>query len=111
VKLPFTLRDRPTQANFDKLAGALDFNHVKVLRVTFVWPGGTPLATPQTVAHGLGATPTAVVFGANSAGLGAHIPFCYANPSATSIFVQSRMADGSSPAAASTGVAWVAVFA
>jgi hypothetical protein len=59
MKLPFTLRDRPVQGNFDMLAGHLGFERVRIGTVQLVFTASA-LTPSIPVAHGLGLAPRLV---------------------------------------------------
>jgi hypothetical protein len=60
MKLPFTLRDRPVQGNFDMLAGHLGFERVRIGTVQLVFTASA-LTASIPVAHGLGLAPRLVI--------------------------------------------------
>lgn len=60
MKLPFTVRDRAIQTNFDKMAAGIAFERVRTGRVQLTFTGSDTSAI-VTVPHGLGMTPTAVL--------------------------------------------------
>lgn len=60
MRLPFTLRDRSVQGNFDLLAGHLGFERVRIGTVQLVFTASA-LTASIPVAHGLGATPKLVI--------------------------------------------------
>lgn len=78
--------------------------------VTLTWPGATTFAGNQTITHGLGTTPAAVLLGSQfmSAAPFAFTPFVNSALGAAT-FLLSGQTDAN-PAAATTGVAWWAAI-
>lgn len=62
MKLPFVLRDRAAQGNFDELVKRLGFERVKIGTVTLTFTASADSAI-ATVTHGLATTPRLVVVG------------------------------------------------
>jgi hypothetical protein len=59
MKLPFVLRDRNAQANFDRLLAALDFEKLKIGSGSVVFTAAVD-SSNVLVSHGLGGTPKGV---------------------------------------------------
>jgi hypothetical protein len=107
MRLPFTVRDRDVQANFDKLVGLLGFNKLRKGTGTLTWGGGTATTGSASVTHGLGSTPSEVIVTANNPPVGVGI--YTGTPGATTFTVAATTVDGSTPAAATAFTfSWVA---
>lgn len=52
------------------------------------WPGGSIFSNALTLAHGLGHTPTTVLFGTRSPGPGAFMVFQFQAPDGTNVYLQ-----------------------
>lgn len=116
MSLPFRIKDKSIQGNFDYLVS-------KVLGVsgtsvgirfgggTATWPGGSTFSTALPITHGLGKTPTVTFAGDASGGGLAHIPVWAAySPGATSFNVVAETGDLSIPGAGTTrNFYWVAI--
>lgn len=104
MKLPFTLRDRDAQANFDRLTTLLGFNVLRKGTGSATWTAAQ-VSGAVTVSHGLGRTPTLVLVTFAAVGSGQHAFAEYGNVGASSFDVV-----GWSPAAfsASLGFSWLA---
>lgn len=75
------------------------------------WPGGTPRANNDNIAHGLNKTPTVVLATVISSPAAAWFPvLATVNYGATNFQITAVTSDGSSPAAATTyGIVWLAI--
>jgi hypothetical protein len=107
MRLPFTVRDRDVQANFDRLLGLLGFNKLRKGNGTLTWAGGSATTGSTTVTHGLGTTPSEVLVTANNPPVA--VAVFTGTPGATTFTVAATTTDGSTPAAATAFTfSWVA---
>lgn len=107
MKLPFVVRDRAIQGNFDQIASALGFTRIVMGTSTASWPGGAAKSNQLVVAHGLGVTPRAFAQCQTQAFIGEHWTFIE-DADATNIFIRVQTT-GFAPAGTVTArVAWAA---
>jgi hypothetical protein len=99
MKLPFVIRDRNIQGNFDRLGQLLGLEKLRIGSGTLTFPGGSTFTSETTVTHGLGTTPRAVLvtgtFGASMVSVN--------DVGATTFDALGCTIDGSTPAAATAG--------
>ena len=107
MRLPFTVRDRDVQANFDKLLGLLGFNILRKGTGTVTFPGGSAFTSETTVPHGLGTTPSQVLV--TSTGAVTHVTVN--DVGVTTFDVVGATIDGSTPAAGTSGTFYWIAFA
>jgi hypothetical protein len=103
MRLPFTVRDRDVQGNFDWLLKRfLDTGGrsagIRFGSGTLTWPGGSAFTNATSVTHGLGTTPAAVLV----TGSGGATLVTANTVGATTFNALGCTIDGSTPAASTT---------